>query len=247
MGRLRWQIGLGAGLVAASAALYGLHFLIFHDAHHIFIYGLSELAFMPLEVLLVTLILHQLLDRRDKRAMLYKLNMVIGAFFSEVGTELMGRLATFDAEFETIRQNLVIGADWTDKRFAAAKSHLVAYEYAIDPRRSDLVALRELLIGKRLFLLALLENPNLLEHEAFTELLWAVFHLTEELDKRGDVSDPPAPDLEHVAADIRRAYALLIGEWFDYMKHLKNSYPFLFSFALRSNPLDPAASVTIRE
>jgi len=30
-------------------------------------------------------------------------------------------------------------------------------------------------------LLGLLGNPNLLEHDSFTDLLWAVFHLMEEL------------------------------------------------------------------
>ena len=42
---------------------------------------------------------------------------------------------------------------------------------------------KKYLMGKRRFLLALLENPNLLEHETFTDSLRAVFHLTEELEK----------------------------------------------------------------
>ncbi|GEM_PF-6299397 len=40
---------------------------------------------------------------------------------------------------------------------------------------------RDLLISKTAFLLRLMENPNLLEHEQFTPLLMATFHLTEEL------------------------------------------------------------------
>lgn len=48
--------------------------------------------FLPLEVLLVTLILHQLLNYRDKRSRLRKLNMVIGAFYSEVGRRLLAGL-----------------------------------------------------------------------------------------------------------------------------------------------------------
>lgn len=34
-------------------------------------------------------------------------------------------------------------------------------------------------------MLRLLENPVHLEHEAFAEFLRAVFHLTEEVEKRG--------------------------------------------------------------
>ena len=40
-------------------------------------------------MLLVTLILNQLLNVREKLSMLNKLNMVIGTFFSEVGTALL--------------------------------------------------------------------------------------------------------------------------------------------------------------
>lgn len=57
--------------------------LFFRDPHHIFLYLIGDIAFVFIEVLLVTLIIHQLLSRREKQAMLKKLNMVIGAFFSE--------------------------------------------------------------------------------------------------------------------------------------------------------------------
>ena len=44
---------------------------------------------------------------------------------------------------------------------------------------------------KRMFMLTLLENPNLLEHESFTDLLRSVFHFTEELDKRPELYNLP--------------------------------------------------------
>jgi voltage-gated potassium channel len=39
---------------------------------------------------------------------------------------------------------------------------------------------------------------------------------------------------------------LLVNEWVDYMRHLKNHYPFLFSLAMRTNPFDQTASVIIK-
>jgi len=54
MKRLGWQTVLGLGLIVLSAVLYALHYLIFRDAHHIFIYMLGDVAFVPIEVLLVT-------------------------------------------------------------------------------------------------------------------------------------------------------------------------------------------------
>jgi hypothetical protein len=91
------QILLGLLLVLLSVLFYLIHFAFFRDAHHIFIYLVGDIAFVFIEVLLVTLIIHQVLSEREKRAMLKKLNMVIGAFFSEVGMSLLKHFWAFDA------------------------------------------------------------------------------------------------------------------------------------------------------
>jgi len=106
---------------------------------------------------------------------------------------------------------------------------------------------KDFLKDKRRFLLALLENPNLLEHETFTELLNAVFHLAEELDKRKDINHLPHADYQHLKLDTERAYNILIYEWIAYMEHLMNNYPYLFSLAMRTNPFDPNATVEIQD
>ena len=91
-----------------------------------------------------------------------------------------------------------------------------------------------------------MRNPILLEQESFTEALWAVFHLTEELGYRRQITQLPETDKDHLANDIKRAYKLLVDRWLDYMKHLKNHYPYLFSLAMRINPFDEKRSVNVR-
>jgi len=117
MKRLNWQFVLGMTLVMLSLLLYVIHFSIFRDAHHIFIYLIGDIAFVPIEVLLVTLIIHRLLTQREKRSMLQKLNMVIGAFFSEVGTALLSHFSGFDSDPERIRKELVVKGDWSEAQF----------------------------------------------------------------------------------------------------------------------------------
>lgn len=51
------QLLLGLALAAASAALYAVHYAVFRDAHHIVFWSLTSLAFLPISVLLVTLII----------------------------------------------------------------------------------------------------------------------------------------------------------------------------------------------
>ncbi|KPJ62754.1 MAG: hypothetical protein AMS15_02875 [Planctomycetes bacterium DG_23] len=245
MRRFKWQIILGLALVILSAFVYFIHYVIFRDTHHIFIYLIGDVAFVFIEVLLVTLIIHQLLSEREKRARLEKLNMVIGAFYSEVGTRLLTYLSDFDPSLDKIRKGLLIEGDWSEQEFKSIAKRLRNYDYEVDIDKVNLDHLRTFLLGKKDFLLRLLENPNLLEHASFTGLLRAVFHLTEELAHRDSIEDLPQSDYEHLAGDIKRFYVLLVHQWLDYMKHLKDNYPYLFSLAMRTNPFDQEASAIV--
>jgi len=225
---------------------YLLHYAIFRDPHHIFLYLVGDVAFVFIEVLLVTLIIHQVLSMREKRTRLEKLNMVIGAFFSEVGTRLVAYFSDFDPKLDRIRKELVVTNDWSEQEFASVSKRLKNYDYGVEIQKVELENLANFLIAKRDFLLRLLENPTLLEHESFTELLRSVFHLTEELTNREALTQLPDTDYQHLAGDIKRAYVLLVHQWFDYMKHLKDNYPYLFSLAMRANPFDRDASPIVK-
>jgi hypothetical protein len=243
---LKWQIILAASLIGLSAILYFIHYAIYHDARHIFIYLVGDIAFIPIQVLLVTVIIDQVLRAREKNARMQKLNMVIGAFFSELGTKLLAHLSDWDPKLDDIRNELMVSGDWSPDDFTTASKHLRKYEYLIDIRQADLDGLREFLAKKIDFLLRLLENPTLLEHESFTDLLWAVFHLAEELSAREKLHALPPSDYEHLAGDMKRIYGLLVHEWLNYMEHLKGNFPYLFSLAMRTNPFDQEASPIIR-
>lgn len=239
------QIILGVLLLLLSAVAYSIHYFIFRDAHHIFIYMIGDIAFVFIEVLLVTIIIHQVLEDREKRNRLEKLNMVIGIFFSEVGTDLLAYFSDLDPNLDQLRCDLVVTKDWSDKEFINVSKKLKKYSYKIVPDNLDLEKLRVFLIGKRNFFLTMMENPNLMEHESFTELLRAVFHLTEELKFRDTIANLPDTDLYHIAGDIDRAYAMLVIEWLSYMQHLKDNFPYFFSLALRTNPFDQDASAVV--
>lgn len=246
MNQRRWKIGLSFSLIVLSAVLYSLHFAVFKDSHHIFLYLLGDIAFLPIDVLIVTLILDRLLSFQEKRSIIHKLNMVIGAFYSEVGRQLLSSLSGFNANIQPLRQQLLIRKEWQGREFAFVLKKLSHANYALESSLGDLQGLKEFLLGKREFLLRLLENPNLLEHESFTNLLWSVFHLTEELSQRQKVTGLGKPDYEHLSGDMQRAYKLLVLEWVRYMSHLHRDYPYLFSLALRTNPFDPQATVEVR-
>ena len=242
---IHWQIVFGTVLISLSAFFYSIHYLIFKDSHDIFFYLLHDIAFVPIEILMVTLIVDGLLRNREKRTLLNKMNMLIGAFYSEAGAELLSSCAALDPRIGEFRRSLIVDNEWSDTKFAAVRTILLDHQYTVDSGGAGLEKLKDLLVSKRNFFLSLLANPNLLEHESFTEVLWAVFHLTEELAKRKDVRNLPQKDREHIEGDIKRVYKAATQEWLAYMNHLKKSYPYLFSLAVRTNPFNPDAEVAV--
>ncbi len=233
-----WRIRLGAAFAAIAAAVNTLHYLIFRDAAYLGKFILAQLGFMPVSVFLVTVVINQLLGRREKQALLKKMNMVVGAFFIEIGNSLLLTIAPAPDD-PGARRHLLPRPGWSEEDFAAARKAVEKMEARVELPTERLVRLRELLHSRRDLTLKLLANPNLLEHDSFTDLLWAVVHLDEELASRSDLSAISAADLEHLKGDVTRVTGLLVRQWLDYMAHLAEDYPYLFSLAVRTNPFDP--------
>lgn len=245
MKKIDWKISLAIILIAVSILIFLLNYLIFHNTEEELFLLVEELGFIPIEVLVVTLIIDQLLQKRERRARLDKMNMVIGAFFSDTGANLLKLIISFDKNVDSIRSKLNISSDWKDSDFAIAKSSFERHSSLISCSASDFNETKNFLLSKRDFILRLLENQNLLEHESFTELLWAVSHATEELEARTDLRNLTKADISHLENDINRAYLIIVLEWLDYMKHLKSKYPYLYSLSVRTNPFNPNSKAEI--
>jgi hypothetical protein len=245
MRQMKWQIFLAAVLLAVSAAMCLVHFLLFRDPRNLFYYLLLDVAFIPIQVLVVSLILDSLLGQREKRALLKKLNMVIGAFFSEVGTRLLARLACYLPDIDGLRAEIRPTGQWSAKEFDSLARIVASREIRLEASRGSLAELKEFLSEKQDSILRLLENSTLLEHDSFADLLWAVLHVSEELEARQRLEGLPATDIAHLSGDLTRAYGRLLREWVAHLRHLKEDYPYLFSLAVRTNPFDPGASALV--
>lgn len=237
---LNWRVVLGLGLLLLSVVFYFLHYVLFHDAHHIFIYLVGDIAFVFIEVLLVTLVIHQLLNAWEKKSKLKKLNMIIETFFSEFGKPLLAYLSRADRDLSRVRNALVMDCNCKPD-FKSARATVKTYNGDIDLEKIQFSQLETFLCTNRSFLIDLLQNPNLLEHESFTESLMAVFHITEELSAR-DLNKLSKEDLLHTKEDLERAYGLLLRQWVSYMQYTYKHYPYFFLFATNTNPFDSKAS-----
>jgi hypothetical protein len=239
---VRWLV---AGLVGVSVLFFALDFALYRDARNLVFYTVLDVAFIPINVLVVGLFINRLLAAREREELLHKMNMVVGSFFSAAGSGLISRLSVFDTDLDHDRAHMLFSAKWTAADFEAHRTTVRSDQHPMDTSASDLVALRAALDEQRGFILGLLQNGNLLEHGTFTDMLWALSHLSEELSARCNLTTLSAPDKAHIELDMARAYGRLLGEWLLYVAHLKADYPFLFAFAVRTNPFDPAAVVEV--
>ncbi|WP_461204939.1 hypothetical protein [Clostridium sp. DL1XJH146] len=233
--KIKWQVKLVIGLILLSVVLYFATYVVFHDTHHMFEFLMEDLAFIPVEVLVVSLIIDRVIEKREKQNLMEKLNMIIGVFFIEVGGEILKNSPRLDSNLVSIKDALEIKNEWNDADFNKAIKKVKNYEAKVKVKDLNLIAIKEFLIGKRDFLLRLLENPNLLDHETFTYLLNSVFHLEEELSCR-NLNELAKDDEEHLYNDMLRVNNYIIVEWLQYMKHIKNNYPYLYSTAVKDNP-----------
>lgn len=244
--RYRTLVLLAAALLGLAVVLHVAHVLIFRDPHHTLVFLVADIAFLPIEVVVVAMVMERILASYERRSLLHKMNMVIGTFFSEMGMQLLGELSPAVANLDALRPNLCVCGDWQGPRWKTAESQAEHYPVKIDLDRVDLDRLKALLQSKRDLLVLLLANPNLLEHEHFTDLLWAVSHLTEELAARADLRNLPPTDREHLAGDIKRAFTRLVCQWLPYCRHLQEAYPYIFSIVVRTNPLKDNPSPTVQ-
>ena len=173
------------------------------------------------------------------------MNMVVGAFYSEIGNTLIRYLQGYFHCDETTRKQFEFDTTWQQKDFEKAREYARTIEETPDFTPEKIIELKPMLTNKRVFLVGLLQNPTLLEKDSFTNLLWATFHLMEELEARESLDNLPDSDINHIGVDIKRLYGHLVVQWIEYVEDMKTDYPYLFSFVSRNNPFIEQPSIIV--
>ncbi len=246
MKRLRFNHVIIIILIVVSIAMFFLQQLFFHDLHESGFLFFQDLIFLPIHIILVTFLLDRIIYAREKHERLEQMNIVIGAFFSEIGTQALEIMRPAVINLDGISKTLEMNPKWTDQTFADAAQTVKAFDFKVSLDSIDLERLNGDLSRMKPYLLQLFANPGLLEHDTFTDMLWAMFHLVDEFDSRDRYDNLPETDIIHLQGDLDRAYTALVYEWVFYMKHLKVRYPYLWSLGVRKNPF-ANNSITITE
>lgn len=223
-------------MIGLSAAIYTLHYLIFRDLHHIVIFFFHDLAFLPLEVLLVTLVFEKLLEHSRIDENRGKISMIESVFFSESGCDLLRYLHSCDSDSELLRSTLRLTEEWKQKDYLTAKSLLKTYPFNVDEDRLDFYGIRYHLATRHSYYLKVIENPALTEHVDFTDLILDIYLLWEELDGRDDLYTLSAEERNRLCGLVNKIYALLTEEWLDNARNIQQHQPARLSKIIQTNP-----------
>jgi hypothetical protein len=230
----RSEIILIAGLTLLSIFIYLIQNAIFHNPHDTVYYLLGDLAFIPVQVIVVTLVIDKLVNYVEKKNNAKRINVIISSFFTESGTELMSAMSRFSRNQEDLCK--ILSADDFSKNISLKlKKQLKAFPYDIYADPAELAEMKSRMSAHKPYMLRMLENTNLMEHDSFTDMLWSVFHVADELDTR-NLGKLSKADIDHISYDILRAYSALNLEWIGYMDYLEREYPYLFVLAIRKSP-----------
>ena len=249
--RLSWKVKFSILMIILIIIIYGSNYLVLGDAEHIISYIWTHLGFIPVDILLVAFILDEIIEKKEKEAILEKLDMLMSTFFSEVGNDLISQLSAAN-KYKASTENLKAIKNWDesdfDNKLAELKGASLDFQVDIPPeeREEFLENLRTLLSGKREFIINMINNPNLLEKEEFTELINSILHLDEELEHRKDLTLVTDTDFGHLNGDMKRVYDKLVYEWVYYLKYLYKHYPYMIALVVRTNPFDSDADVYVK-
>ncbi len=239
-------------MVIAIIVIYGSNILILKDPEHVISYIWTHLGFIPVDILIVAFVLDEIISKKEKEAMMEKLDMIMSTFFSELGNDLISQLSSIN-HYKADTKYLESIKDWTDEDYEniLKKIKNVDIPFKADVAQQDreeyLTNIRNLLINKREFIVGLINNQNLLEKEEFSELLNAILHLDDELEHRSDLSKVSDVDFNHLNGDMQRVYNKLIHEWVYYLKYINKHYPYMIALVIRTNPFDETADVYVKE
>lgn len=236
--RLKDNIIIGGGLVLLSLILHYIHVLIFKDVHHTMIFLVADIAFIPMEVFFTSMILERMLERREKEHGKEKLNMLVGVFYAEIGTQLLAYFVEQDDRVSICKKLRIQDPSvWDEDYFKQLQQLNSTYHYEVSLAKVDLVELKQMLHEGKNLLITLMTTESLHDHETFTEMLMLIMHLKEELDVR-DISSLNESERSHLEQDMTALYRYLTYEWCYYLNYLSKHYPGLFNTAIMLSPFN---------
>ena len=228
-------------LLVLSIGIYAVQIGIFHDWKDTAFYMLQDWAFLPIQIALVTVVVGKIINDREKKERIEKTRILTSSFFSDLGNELLEAFVPEISNRTEIAEIMSPNVQWTKEDYEKAVAALRNTPPILQCSGTDFEHIKTIFAEKRMTLLVISSNPSLLEHEAFTDMLWAIFHLNDEFSYRGDLTQLLEPDQYHLNVDAQRVLSETMINWLCHLEFLQKEYPYLYQLEVHRNPFAASA------
>lgn len=217
-------------LMSISITIYFFHYLIFGDIRQTLSGIILSLAYVPIGIIYQELIVDKILDKKQKLNSVEKINIVIGAFYNEVGNSLIKIISKGDKNIDVIRCNIDINNNWSNENFEDLIDLLKVYVCELDITKIDIVKVVKLLNKKDTLIINLMINESIKEYKGFIELLMSLIHLRDELNFRDNIKN------DRIEKELCKNYKILLIQWVKYIEELKEIEYDLFLKIIMNSP-----------
>ena len=84
-----WKIKFAIIMFVLAVVIFLARYLIFGDGEEIIAYLWKHIGFIPIDILIVAFLLEGIMGKKEHEAILEKIDMLMGTFFSELGYDLI--------------------------------------------------------------------------------------------------------------------------------------------------------------
>ncbi len=217
-------------LLLISICLYGIQIMIFRDPATTEFYLLQDLAFMPITIIIATIVVGEILNEKEKRERESNTRMLTSTFYTQVGASFMNMLIQA-SENEVEIRNILQKQVNTEKEIKQMQEEVKQLNCQIHLTEDIYREVTHIVSENRMAILVLSSNPMILEQRSFTNLLWGMFHLEDEFRIRGAYHQLSQEDKAHIAEDLEKVLQLLLLNSIPNAKYLKDTYPHLYKTA----------------
>ena len=151
-----WKIRFAIIMFVLAVVIFLARYLIFGDGEEIIAYLWKHIGFIPIDILIVAFLLEGIMGKKEHEAILEKIDMLMGTFFSELGNDLIRELSKVNAN-KINTENLKDIKNWNDKDYDNKMKELKAngIDFKADipkeEREEFLSNIHSILVDKREF------------------------------------------------------------------------------------------------
>ena len=111
-----WKFKFAIVMLIIASIFFVSRIIVLGDPEEVVAYLWKQIGFIPVNILIVALLLDGIMSKKEREAILEKLDMLMGTFFTEIGNDLISEISKANKN-KSKTKDLKSIKNWTDKDY----------------------------------------------------------------------------------------------------------------------------------